>query len=345
MSTFKKILQMALLGGSILTLGLATTATAQEKILVGLITKTNGNPFYAKMKEGAEAKAKELGVELQSFAGRIDGDHDTQVAAVETLISAGAKAVMIAPSDPKAIVPVLEKARNAGIFVVAVDTQTDPISAADATFATDNKLAGELIGRWAAATLGDRAATAKIAFINAIENQPTVDWQRNQGFMKGFGIDVKDPQRYGDEDDPRIVGHQWGAGAEEGGRTGMEMLMQRDPDINVVYTINEPTAAGAYEALKAIKRENDVLITSVDGGCTGVKNVADGVIGATSQQYPMLMAAMGLEAVVKYIETGEKPARSEGLDFFNTGVKLVTDKPVEGIESISSEEALKICWG
>lgn len=345
MKKITKMVQMSLLGASILTLGLVSSAMAQDKALVGLITKTNGNPFYAKMKEGAEEKAKELGVTLQSFAGKFDGDHDTQVAAVETLISAGAKAIMIAPSDPKGIVPALEKARAAGVFVVAVDTETDPIDAADATFETDNKLAGELIGRWAAATLGDKAKDARIAFINAVENQPTVDWQRNQGFMRGFGIDVKDPERYGDEDDPRIIGHQWGAGAEEGGRTGMEMLMQRDPEVNLVYTINEPTAAGAYEALKSVNREKDVLIVSVDGGCPGVQNVADGVIGATSQQYPMLMASLGLEAIVKYIETGEKPANSEGLNFFNTGVKLVTDKPVEGIDSITSEEALKICWG
>ena len=79
---------------------------------------------------------------------------------------------------------------------------------------------------------------------------------RDQGFMKGFGIDIKDPKRYGEETDPRIVGHQWGKGAEEGGRTGMENLLQKDPDINVVYTINEPTAAGAYEALKAAGKDD-----------------------------------------------------------------------------------------
>ncbi|MGN6535872.1 MAG: substrate-binding domain-containing protein, partial [Mesorhizobium sp.] len=129
-----------LLGAAALTLAFSAPAGAEDKILIGLITKTNGNPFYAKMKEGAEAKAKELGVELQSYAGKIDGDSDSQVAAIETLISAGAKGIMITPSDPKGIVPTLEKARKAGIFVVALDTETDPVSAADATFETDNKL-------------------------------------------------------------------------------------------------------------------------------------------------------------------------------------------------------------
>jgi fructose transport system substrate-binding protein len=125
----------------------------------------------------------------------------------------------------------------------------------------------------------------------------------------------------------------------------MENLLQKDPTINVVYTINEPTAAGAHEALKAIGRDKDVIMTSVDGGCPGVQNVKAGVIGATAQQYPLLMASMGVEAVAKFAKTGEKPKPTPGLEFFNTGVALVTDKPVEGIESITSDQALKKCWG
>jgi fructose transport system substrate-binding protein len=323
----------------------AAPAGAEDKVIVGLITKTNTNPFFAKMKEGAEAEAKKLGVELQSFAGKYDGDNETQVAAIENLIAAGAKGILITASDTKAIVPSVEKARQAGILVIALDTPLEPIGAADATFATDNFKAGELIGAWAAKTLGDGAKDARIAFVDAIESQPTVDMLRDQGFMKGFGIDIKDATKYGDEDDPRIVGHQWGAGAEEGGRTGMENLLQKDPTVNVVYTINEPTAAGAHEALKAIGRDKDVIMTSVDGGCPGVQNVKDGVIGATAQQYPLLMASMGVEAVAKFAKSGEKPKPTPGLDFFNTGVALVTDKPVEGVESISSEQALKKCWG
>ena len=125
----------------------------------------------------------------------------------------------------------------------------------------------------------------------------------------------------------------------------MENCLQKDAGINVVYTINEPAAAGAFEALKAVGREKDVLIVSVDGGCPGVKNVAEGVIGATSQQYPLLMASMGIEAIKKYADTGEKPTNTEGLDFVNTGVELVTDEPVEGVPSISADEGLEKCWG
>ncbi|SKA69421.1 fructose transport system substrate-binding protein [Thiothrix eikelboomii] len=329
-----------------LSLSLLVPAVSHaEGAIVGLITKTNTNPFFVKMKEGAEAKAKELGMTLQSFAGKVDGDNDTQVQAIENLIAAGAKGILITPSDSKAIVPAVEKARKAGILVIALDTPLDPANAADATFATDNFKAGELIGQWAAATLGDKAKDAKIALLDLNVNQISVDVARDQGFLKGFGIDLKDAKKMGDEDDKRIVGNDVTSGSEEGGRKAMENLMQKDAGVNVVYTINEPAAAGAYEALKAVGKEKEVLIVSVDGGCPGVKNVRDGVIGATSMQFPLLMASKGIEAVAEFAKSGTKPQNSEGLDFMNTGVELITDKPASGINSLTSEEGLKKCWG
>ncbi len=324
---------------------LAIAAPASADDIVGLITKTEGNPFFVKMREGAKAKASELGLELRTFAGKFDGDNDSQVAAIENLISAGAKGFAIVPSDSSAIVPTIKAARDAGLLVIVLDTPLDPIDAADATFATDNFKAGQLIGSWAKATLGDKAADSKIAFLDLATNQPTVDYLRDQGFMKGFGIDIKDPKRYGDEDDKRICGHEMTGGAEDGGRTAMETLLQKCPDVNVVYTINEPSAAGAWEALKAVGMEKNVLIVSVDGGCPGVKNVEAGIIGATSQQYPLLMASLGIEAIKKFADSGEKPKNTEGKSFFDTGVALVTAKPAAGVDSIDVAKGTELCWG
>ena len=202
-----------------------------------------------------------------------------------------------------------------------------------------------MIGQWALKTLGPKAASAKIAMLDLSVNQVSVDVGRDQGFLKGFGIDLGNPAKIGDEKDARIVGHDVTAGNEEGGRKAMENLLQKDPGISVVYTINEPAAAGAYEALRSVGRDKDVLIVSVDGGCAGVRNVKDGVIGATSMQFPLLMAAKGVEAVKKFADTGTKPQPSPGHDFFNTGVELVTDKPAAGVTSIDTAAALKKCWG
>ena len=325
---------------------LASTGMASAAdVSACLITKTDTNPFFVKMKEGATAKANELGIELKSFAGKVDGDHETQVQAIETCIADGAKGILLTASDTSSIVSAVTQARDAGLLVIALDTPLEPIDSADATFATDNFLAGELIGKWAAAALGDDAANAKIAMLDLAVSQPTVGVLRDQGFLTGFGIDVKDPGKWGDEDDPRIVGNDITAGNEEGGRKAMENLLAKDPMINVVYTINEPAAAGAYEALKAIGREGDVLIVSVDGGCPGVQNVKDGVIGATSQQYPLLMASLGIEAIAAWAKDGSKPENTPGKDFFDTGVALVTDKPADGVDSIDTKEGMDKCWG
>ncbi|MDQ0994876.1 fructose transport system substrate-binding protein [Phyllobacterium ifriqiyense] len=338
-------LKSTVFGAAVVALAALAAPAQAADVSACLITKTDTNPFFVKMKEGAQAKAKELGVELKAYAGKIDGDSESQVAAIETCIADGAKGILITASDTAGIVSSVKQARDAGLLVIALDTPLDPVDAADATFATDNLLAGELVGKWAAGTLGDKAKDAKIAFLNLTPSQPSVDVLRDQGFMKGFGIDVADINKIGDETDPRIVGHDITNGNEEGGRKAMESLLQKDPSINVVHTINEPAAAGAYEALKAVGKEKDVLLVSIDGGCPGVKNVEAGVIGATSQQYPLAMAALGIEAIKKFADTGEKPKPTEGKTFFDTGVALVTDKPVKGVESISVKDGLAKCWG
>lgn len=339
-----RFLSLSVAGLAALAFSAMTAARADEPI-VGLITKTNTNPFFVKMKEGAQAKAKELGVELRTFAGKYDGDNESEVAAIESLIAAGAKGFMLVPSDSRAIVPTVEKARKAGLLVITLDTPLDPINAADATFATDNFKAGELIGEWAKATLGDKAKDAKIAMLDLTISPVTVDYLRDHGFLHGFGIQYSDLTKDGSEHDPRIAGHDVTAGAEEGGRKAMENLLQKAPDINLVYTINEPAAAGAYEAIKAAGKAGKVMIVSIDGGCPGVRNVKAGIIGATSMQFPLLMAADGVEAVAKYAKTGAKPTLPAGKTFIDTGATLVTDHPVPGVPSITTDEGLKKCWG
>jgi len=285
--------------------------------IVGLITKTEDNPFFATMREGAVERAEELGVDLRAFAGQFDGDTDTQVRAIESLMAAGERGILITPSNPVALVDAVGRARNVGVLVIALDTPFDPRDAVDGTFATDNFRAGELIGGWARATMGVSATDARIATLDGQGTQVTVEVLRNQGFLKGFGIDIKNPGKMYDED---------------------------DPGINVVYAINEPAAAGAYEALRGLRVKDDVLIVTVDGGCEGVRSVGKGEICATAMQYPLRMASLGIEAVVKFLATGGRPENTPGLGFHDTGVTLVTEEPVPGMPSIGADAGSSECW-
>src|SRR4051812_24488542 len=249
---------------------MSTTALADD-VVIGLVTKTDTNPFFVKMKEGATAEAKAKGAKLMTAAGKIDGDNASQVTAIENMVTAGAKAILITPSDTKAIVRTIKKARDAGVLVIALDTPTDPQDATDALFATDNFKAGVLIGQYAKAAMAGK--TAKIATLDLAPGI-TVGVLRHNGFMSGFGLPNVDRKVTNQQaTDPSIVCSQDTQGDQAKGQTAMENCLQKNPDINLVYTINEPAAAGAYTALKAAGKDKDVLIVSVDGGCAGVKNV------------------------------------------------------------------------
>jgi fructose transport system substrate-binding protein len=335
----------------------AGAAASGEKVGVSLILKTLSNPFFVSMQKDAEAKAKELNVDLKTAAGAQDGDSPAQIAAIEAAIAAGDKGILITPSSDD-VVPALKKAKEAGLLVIALDTPPGDASSVDITFATNNYTAGQLIGQWTNAQLG--AAGKKKAVIAMLDlftdKVVSVDTGRDQGFLNGMGI-VKEEDKTGNAKEPKtgkyaaggdyeIVCHEATNGNADGGKTAIEACLAKNPDINVIYTINEPAAQGAYDVMKGQGKEKDLLVVSVDGGCKpGLELVASGVIGATAQQYPGQMAAKGMQAIVDLAAGKPKPAVTPGLDFFDTGVALVTDKAAEGVTSISVAEGQKICWG
>ena len=332
----------------------SSSSAAAGEVGVSLIVKTTTNPFFVAMENGAKAAAATSGVKLTLAAGTKDGDEATQITAIENAISQGQKGILITPNG-NGVVDALNKARAAGLYVIALDTPPDPTSAVDITFATDNFDAGKRIGAWAAGHLA--GADATIALLDLFNDKiVSVDYNRDQGFLTGMGIDTKDAKANGDEAKTgtytggkggkyTIVCNEPTQGAEDGGTTAMETCLSKNPNINVVYTINEPAAYGAYQALKNAGKEKGVTLVSVDGGCAGVGYVKDGIIGATSQQYPVKMADAGVKAIADLVKSGTKPSTSTGLDFFNTGVTLVTDSPVTGVDSIDSTAGAKICWG
>ena len=266
------------------------------------------------MQKGAKADAGKNNVKLTVASGKQEGDDQGQITAIEDAIARGDKGILITPMS-NGVNAAIKKARDAGLFVIALDTPPDPADTVDITFATNNRNAGKLDGQWAAAQLDGKPAV--IALLDLFSDKiVSVDYNRDQGFLEGMGIDVADGKKNGDEaktgkytggkgGDYTIVCNEAGQGAEDGGRTAMEKCLAKNPNINLVYTINEPTAVGANAALKAAGKT--ALIVSVDGGCAGVGSVKSGVIGATAQQYPLKMATLGMEAIAKIARGGEKP--------------------------------------
>jgi fructose transport system substrate-binding protein len=321
---------VVLVGSTVVaTVGSAATSGTAQDIKVGLITKDVTNPFFVKMKQGATAEAKKQGAELIYAAGKSSSDNAGQIAAIENMVTSGVKGILITVADGKAENPAIDKARKAGVLVIALDTPTVPTSATDALFATNNFNAGVLIGKYARAAT--RGKTVTIAMLDEHAGS-SVGALRHNGFLKGFGIKGSNKQ---------IVCVGNGQGQVAPSQTAMENCLQKNPNIDVVYTINEPSAAGAWTALKkAGKTQSGVTIVSVDGGCAGVRNVRAGVIDATSQQYPLKMASLGVAAVVKFAKTGEKVS-----GYTDTGVNLIAKKAVAGVKSKNVAYGLANCWG
>lgn len=335
-------------------------APAGDPVKVTLITKDSTNPFFVAMQEGAKEAAAASGVELTVGSGSAEGDDAGQIALIEQAIARGDAGILITPISVN-VNAAIEQARAAGLYVIALDTPTDPPDAVDITFATDNCLAGEAIGQWAAGWLnGEKATIARLVIFN--DRMVSVDYCRDNGFLKGMGIDIVDGTIMGDEaetgsyttgagGDYEIVCLEATGANQEGGRTGMEKCLAANSDINVVYTINEPTAFGAAEALKAAGKTigTDVIIVSVDGGLAGVEAVKAGEIQATSQQYPLLMAKLGVEAIKAIADGGAPPSpTSANGEFFDTGVKLCTEDPqdtVTAAEQWTAQQCIDNAWG
>ena len=313
-------------------LGLLTFASGQiaraaaSTFKVGIVEQQMANPFFGTLERAAVDAAKKYGLQTTTAESTVAGDTATQVAAIENMINQGVKGIVLDPGNAFALVPIVKKARAAGIVVVTTNTSLEPPTAADASFETDNLGAGVLIGQWAKAKLGPR--TPRVALLDYDLSDKTSK-ARHDGFLKGFGTA---------ENSPEIAGTALTQANVETGQSSMENLISAHPDINVLYTINEPTAQGAFLAIK--KSNRTILVTSIDGSCSGVRSVADGTIGATVMQFPLNMGQMAVQAVVKAVNGGKKPT---GIN--NAGTVLITDHPVEGMVSQNSKWGLAHCWG
>jgi fructose transport system substrate-binding protein len=330
-----------------------TPGSTGKKVGVSLILKTLTNPYFVTMEKDAKAEASKDNVDLTVAAGKQDGDTQSQIAAIDNAISRGDKGILIT-TNGDAINSELTKAKSSGIFVIALDTALNPPNTADVTFATDNEQAGKLIGQYGAAKLDGKKAV--IAMLDLFNNQVvSVDIQRDHGFLEGMGIEPGSKTQNGQEaksghytggkgGDYQVVCHQPTQGAIPGGKTAMENCLSSNGDINVVYTINEPAAEGAAQALRAAGK-NDVTILTIDGSCKYIKEVTAGRFAADSAQYPGKMASLGVAGIANLARGGPKPTTTSGKTFFDTGTALIAKKSVSGITIQSPDDASKACWG
>lgn len=332
----------------------STGGSTGARVGVSLILKTLTNPYFVAMSTDAKAEAAKDNVSLTVAAGSQDGDTATQITAIQNAISRGDKGILIT-TNGDAVNSALKQAKSAGIFVIALDTAPNPASIADLTYATNNETAGKVDGAYAAAKLAGKPAV--IAMLDLFNNQVvSVDIDRDHGFLEGMGINPGSTTENGKEAKTgkytagkggtyTIACHNATQGAEATGRTAMENCLSANPNINVVYAINEPAARGAYDALKAAGKTTGVDVYAIDGSCLGVSNVKSGEFTADALQFPGKMALLGVDAIANLARTGKKPTTTNGLSFYDTGTALVAGTSIAGVTSLDATAAASQCWG
>ncbi|AKD38340.1 hypothetical protein I926_05080 [Pasteurella multocida subsp. multocida OH4807] len=259
-----------------LMLAVAPFAQAKELKSIGVTVGDLANPFFVQIAKGAELKAKELAGDKVNVVSVSSGyDLGQQVAQIDNFIAAKTDMIILNAADSKGIGPAVERARKAGIVVVAVDVAAD---GADATVTSNNYQAGEIACQTIVEKLNGKG---NVVIINGPPVSAVQD--RVQGCQDVFAK----------HSDIKVLSHNQNAkGSREGGLEVMTSLLIAHPKIDAVFAINDPTAIGADLAAKQAQR-SEFFIMGVDGSPDGEEalKLADSLFRGTPAQDPQVMAA------------------------------------------------------
>jgi ribose transport system substrate-binding protein len=263
-----------------------------------LIAGVKGDEFYITMNCGAQEKAKELGVTLD-FQGPDQFDAAQQTPIVDAVAAKSPDAILIAPTDTKALfAPISAAAQNSKI--VLVDTTLEDPSMAVSQIASDNVGGGKTAGETLLDLIGGKG---KVLVVNVKPGISTTD-QRGQGFeeaVKGQpGVEYLG-QEYS-QDDPAIAAQI------------VTSTLAKHPDLKGIFATNLFSAEGAASGLRQAGKLDEVKIVGFDAGPKQVKDLEDGLVQALIAQKPADIGAQGVEQAVKALK-GEETTPEIGTDF------------------------------
>ncbi|SET36032.1 ribose-binding protein [[Clostridium] aminophilum] len=253
---------------------------------IGLSVSTLNNPFFVTLEEGAEAKAKELGVELVS----VDAGDDSakQASDIEDLISKKVSVLIVNPVDSDAVAPAVKDAIAAGIKVIAVDRVVNGVDV-DCSIASDNVAGAESATKFLTELVGKDAKVAELQGTPGAS--AAID--RGTGFHNIADTNLK------------VVSSQTGNFNRSEGMTVMENMLQADAEIKGVFAANDEMALGAIEAIG----DKDIAVVGFDATDDALKSIQDGKMKATIAQQPDLMGATAVDTAAKLMN-GEAVEKS-----------------------------------
>ena len=294
----------AALSTACLLAGSCARSGQSKKLDIALVTKALDSEWWQRVKAGAEEAAKaNPGVRLAVLAPEREVNIDQQVSILEDQITKKVAALAVAPTGAAEVIPVLERARGAGLPVIIFDTDVN--WPAKASFVgSDNRAAGRLAGAHIVKQLGGKGKVAVIRGILGI--------QTHEDRLAGFQDALREA--------PAIenVAVQPANSERALGMSVMENLLTRYPDLRAVFATNDQMALGAVEAIAARNLTGKIAVVGVDATGEGVRAVEAGRLSADVAMHPEVLGRSAVDAAVK-------AARGEPVDKrIDTGAELVT---------------------
>jgi len=283
----RKIIVLAL--SLMLVVGLSSGAAAQD-VKLGLAVSTLNNPFFVDLKDGAEAMAEEMGVEILTVDAQDDAA--SQLSSVEDLLIKQIDALIVNPVDGNAVVSAITAANDAGVPVITVDRGAEGGDVVS-HIASDNVAGGEMAGDFIAEQLGEEAKVVELQGI------PGTSAARDRG--KGFN------QAMDKYSGMEVIARQPAGFDRAEGMTVMENILQGNQNIDAVFAHNDNMALGAMEAIAAAGRSDEIMIVGFDAIDDAREAVKEGEMAATVAQKPGLMGEMAVETAIKVVN-GEEVA-------------------------------------
>jgi len=307
-----------LISASLLALTFSGSALAEKELKsVGVTVGNLGNPFFVTLARGATEKAREIsGKEVSVTVVSADYDLGKQVGQIDNFISAGVDMIILNAAHPEGIFPAVMRAKEAGIPVIGVDVAAE---GADVVVMSDNVQAGEEACQFIADRLEGKG---NVVIANGPPVSAVIDRVNGCKAVLEQHPDIK-----------ILSDTQNCQGSREGGLDAMTNLLTAYPDIDAVFTINDPCAVGADLAAKQAQR-TDLFITSVDGAPEAAQALKDegSLILATAAQDPLQMATQGVETGYQIMQ-GNPPEEQTIL----IPVELITRDNVDEYEGWVAE--------
>lgn len=269
-----------LISAALLSTTVSVSAQAQDTMAI--VLSTLNNPFFVTMKDGAEAKAEELGYKLIVLDSQ--NDPSKELSNIEDLTIRGVKAILINPTDSDAVSNAIRMANRSNIPVLTLDrgaSRGDVVS----HIASDNVIGGEMAGHFIMEKVGEKA---KVIQLEGIAGTSAAR-ERGEGFMNAVNSSGLE-----------LLASQPADFDRTKGLNVMENLLAANPDVEAVFAQNDEMALGALRAVQASGKE--VMIVGFDGTEDGIAAVNRGLLGATVAQQPDLIGSLGIEMADKVLK-------------------------------------------